>query len=176
MYQLINLTLVVPSRRISLAACLAPDRVSKKRVQRAFSTIKEPTPSLLETNKSDCEEEGCWFRRRRLDGALNRVPLGFYRKVWSILNKSEEGISIEGRLLSQKLTNEMVGEDFKFALKVEEWLNAVPQPEYRQLMVETLMMLALIVEHDVVKNLGPVVYIEQLIRTANDIFIKDQVR
>lgn len=30
---------------------------------------------------------GQWLRRRRLDGALNRVPVGFYQKVWKILQK-----------------------------------------------------------------------------------------
>lgn len=30
---------------------------------------------------------GQWLRRRRLDGALNRVPVGFYQKVWRILQK-----------------------------------------------------------------------------------------
>ena len=30
---------------------------------------------------------GQWLRRRRLDGALNRVPVGFYQKVWKILEK-----------------------------------------------------------------------------------------
>lgn len=31
--------------------------------------------------------QGQWLRRRRLDGALNRVPVGFYKKVWRILQK-----------------------------------------------------------------------------------------
>lgn len=31
--------------------------------------------------------QGQWQRRRRLDGALNRVPVGFYQKVWKILQK-----------------------------------------------------------------------------------------
>ncbi len=30
---------------------------------------------------------GQWLRRRRLDGALNRVPVGFYQNVWKILQK-----------------------------------------------------------------------------------------
>ena len=31
--------------------------------------------------------QGQWLRRRRLDGAINRVPVGFYQKVWKILQK-----------------------------------------------------------------------------------------
>lgn len=39
-------------------------------------------------------EEGAslnqWRRRRRLDGALNRVPTEFYSQVWKILEKVSE--------------------------------------------------------------------------------------
>lgn len=33
------------------------------------------------------DRQGQWLRRRRLDGAINRVPVGFYQKVWKILQK-----------------------------------------------------------------------------------------
>lgn len=56
-----------------------------------------------------------------------------------------QGISIEGRILLQHLTREMTPEEIKFALNVEQVLNSVPQPEYRQLMVEALMILHLLV-------------------------------
>jgi hypothetical protein len=32
-------------------------------------------------------QQGQWLRRRRLDGALNRVPRNFYPRVWSVLEK-----------------------------------------------------------------------------------------
>lgn len=74
---------------------------------------------------------GQWLRRRRLDGALNRVPVGFYQKVWKILQKvfihlliSEQdedsplihvhffvpqchGLSIEGFVLPSSTTREV---------------------------------------------------------------------
>ena len=31
---------------------------------------------------------GLWLRRRLLDGSLNRVPPGFYTRVWSLLDRS----------------------------------------------------------------------------------------
>ena len=31
------------------------------------------------------DRQGQWLRRRRLDGALNRVPVGFYPRVWKVL-------------------------------------------------------------------------------------------
>jgi len=33
------------------------------------------------------DKQGQWLRRRRLDGALNRVPREFYKRVWVILEK-----------------------------------------------------------------------------------------
>lgn len=43
--------------------------------------------SLLKDQGSKDSRQGQWKRRRRLDGALNRVPLGFYQKVWKVLQK-----------------------------------------------------------------------------------------
>jgi hypothetical protein len=49
----------------------------------------------LSTNETENEEDkhanldkhGQWIRRRRLDGSLNRVSVGFYTKVWMALEK-----------------------------------------------------------------------------------------
>ena len=30
---------------------------------------------------------GQWSRRRRLDGALNKVPVGFYPRIWRVLKR-----------------------------------------------------------------------------------------
>ena len=35
----------------------------------------------------DSDREGQWRRRRRLDGALNRLPPDFYILVWHILER-----------------------------------------------------------------------------------------
>ncbi|XP_054163933.1 probable phosphorylase b kinase regulatory subunit alpha isoform X2 [Oppia nitens] len=119
------------------------------------------------------DRQGQWLRRRRLDGSLNRVPIGFYTRVWSLLEKCH-GIAIEGRILMQQLTREMTSEELKFALQVESVLNCVPQPEYRQLMVEALMVLTLLVEHHCLKSLTGIINIEQLVHRANQVFLEDQ--
>jgi phosphorylase kinase alpha/beta subunit len=75
----------------------------------------------------------------------------------------------------QQLTREMTAGELKFALQAEQVLNCVPQPEYRQLMVEALMVLTLLVEHDTIKTLGGIINIEQLVHRANQIFLEDQV-
>ncbi|KAL4631702.1 phosphorylase b kinase regulatory subunit alpha, skeletal muscle isoform-like isoform X4 [Arapaima gigas] len=83
--------------------------------------------------------QGQWLRRRRLDGALNRVPVGFYQKVWKILQKCH-GLSVEGFVLPSSTTREMTPGEIKFAVHVETVLNRVPQPEYRQLLVEAILV------------------------------------
>ncbi|XP_059616317.1 probable phosphorylase b kinase regulatory subunit alpha isoform X3 [Phlebotomus argentipes] len=119
------------------------------------------------------DRQGQWLRRRRLDGALNRVPRDFYSRVWAVLEKCQ-GLAIEGRILPQTLTQEMTPGELKFALEVETALNTIPQPEYRQLVVEALMVLTLVTEHNMVHNLGGVIYVEHLVHTANQIFLDDQ--
>lgn len=70
----------------------------------------------------------------------------------------------------------MTSGEFKFALQVERVLNMIPQPEYRQLMVEALMVTTFLVESDCRVNLErQVIHIDKLVHEANDIFIKDQV-
>ncbi|TRY54579.1 hypothetical protein DNTS_001580 [Danionella cerebrum] len=98
--------------------------------------------------------QGQWLRRRRLDGALNRVPVGFYQKVWKILQKMTPG-------------------EIKFAVHVERVLNRVPQPEYRQLLVEGLLVLTMLADVDI-QSIGSIIHIEKIVHIANEVFYKDQ--
>ncbi|CAM1312292.1 PHKA2 (predicted) [Pycnogonum litorale] len=70
----------------------------------------------------------------------------------------------------------MTSGEFKFALHVETVLNTIPQPEYRQLMVEAMMVLTLVVENYQIDCIGENIYIEQLVQKANQIFLQDQVK
>lgn len=38
-------------------------------------------------HQDEASGQGHWLRRRRLDGALNRVPPEFYSNVWHTLEK-----------------------------------------------------------------------------------------
>ncbi len=73
------------------------------------------------------------------------------------------------------LTRQMTSGEMKFALQVECALNTIPEPEFRQLMVEALMVLSLIVEYNVVQHFGGTVQVERIVTTANTIFLQDQV-
>ena len=54
----------------------------------------------------DTDRQGSWMRRRRLDGALNRVPPGFYQRIWGVLEKCH-ALSMKGKLLDFGLTQEV---------------------------------------------------------------------
>jgi len=69
----------------------------------------------------------------------------------------------------------MTSGELKFALAVETVLNTIPQPEYRQLVVEALMVLTLVTDYNVVQSLGGLIEVEHLVHKANAIFLEDQV-
>lgn len=56
-------------------------RVSKK------SQIGLTNPEAEEAAAQIDDRQGQWLRRRRLDGALNRVPRDFYSRVWTVLER-----------------------------------------------------------------------------------------
>uniref|UniRef100_A0A0A1X8Y1 Phosphorylase b kinase regulatory subunit n=1 Tax=Zeugodacus cucurbitae TaxID=28588 RepID=A0A0A1X8Y1_ZEUCU len=152
---------------LSIVSCKS-SRVSKK--SQIGLGEQEGDDALIATID---DRQGQWLRRRRLDGALNRVPRDFYSRVWSVLEKCQ-GLAIEGRILPQSLTQEMTTGELKFALEVETALNQIPQPEYRQLVVEALMVLTLMTEHNMVPSLGGIIYVEHLVHKANQLFLEDQ--
>lgn len=96
---------------------------------------------------------GSWLRKRQLDGALNRVPEGFYPLVWQLL-KHCKGLVIgdklerRNRLDSDLLLSEMTAGERNFALQVEHLLNKIEAPEYRQINIEALLELAAIAERN----------------------------
>uniref|UniRef100_A0A8C3V486 Phosphorylase b kinase regulatory subunit n=1 Tax=Catharus ustulatus TaxID=91951 RepID=A0A8C3V486_CATUS len=116
--------------------------------------------------------QGQWQRRRRLDGALNRVPVGFYQKVWKVLQKCH-GLSVEGFVLPSSTTREMTPGEMKFAVHVESVLNRVPQPEYRQLLVEAILVLTMLVDMEV-HTIGGIIAVEKILHIANDLFYEEQ--
>lgn len=65
---------------------------------------KSQIGSLLGTESEGIEDiepdrQGQWLRRRRLDGALNRVPRDFYSRVWGVLEKVREKVLCDGSYL-----------------------------------------------------------------------------
>ncbi|XP_066455931.1 phosphorylase b kinase regulatory subunit alpha, liver isoform isoform X3 [Eleutherodactylus coqui] len=149
----------------------------RSEMKQRCSTPSSPTGTLSPTLSSGAQviwddHQGQWLRRRRLDGAINRVPVGFYQKVWSLLQKCH-GLSIDGYVLPSSSTREMTACEIKFAVHVESVLNHVPQPEYRQLLVEAIHVLTMVSDMDV-ESIGGIILVDRLVHMASDLFLQDQ--
>ena len=135
-------------------------------------------------------KRGMWKRRRLLDGCLNRfviislltisynfstcrVPPDFYTKMWSVLERCQ-GLSVGGQVLPNSLTQEMTSGEMKFHLRCETILNTIPTPEFRQLVVEAITLLTLMVDNNVAEYLRGVIRIEDIVHEANRAFLADQ--
>lgn len=69
---------------------------------------------------------------------------------------------------------QMTACEIKFAVHVESVLNHVPQPEYRQLLVEAILVLTLLSEIEM-NSIGGVIQVDQIVQIANDLFLQEQV-
>ncbi|MCY7286633.1 MAG: glycoside hydrolase family 15 protein, partial [Cyanobacteria bacterium CAN_BIN43] len=98
-------------------------------------------------------EAEVWWQKRQRDGAINRVPKGFYPKVWKVLGHCKglvigDKLDRRNRLDSELLLAEMTPGEKNFALRIEHLLNNIQAPEYHQVNVEALMELAAIAERN----------------------------
>ncbi|KAM9451134.1 LOW QUALITY PROTEIN: phosphorylase b kinase regulatory subunit alpha, skeletal muscle isoform [Clarias gariepinus] len=107
---------------------------------------------------------------RKQGGALNRIPVCFYQNVWKILQKCD---SLLKPVLSSSTTKEMTPGEIKFAVHVETVLNPVPQPEYKQLLVEEILVLIMLSKVDI-HTTGGIIHAEKIVQMARDMFHKDQ--
>ena len=67
------------------AAHLSSQTVASQLPGMTLSTASGTSELSLEEETED--RQGQWLRRRRLDGSLNRVPVGFYTQVWKVLER-----------------------------------------------------------------------------------------
>ncbi|KAI4000231.1 phosphorylase kinase regulatory subunit alpha 1 [Homo sapiens] len=148
----------------------------KSEIKQSPGTSMTPSsgsfPSAYDQQSSKDSRQGQWQRRRRLDGALNRVPVGFYQKVWKVLQKCH-GLSVEGFVLPSSTTREMTPGEIKFSVHVESVLNRVPQPEYRQLLVEAILVLTMLADIEI-HSIGSIIAVEKIVHIANDLFLQEQ--
>ncbi len=93
------------------------------------------------------EEAGAdWLHHRQIQGAIGRLPTGFYRQLWSLLGHAP-AIVIGNRydprntLDSALYRSQTTAGEHNFALAVEHLLNRIAAPEYRQLCIEALAAL-----------------------------------
>lgn len=88
-----------------------------------------------------------WHEWRRYNGILSRVPQDFYLRTWQLFRHTH-GLIIgdkferRNRLDSRLILSDMTPGEATFALRIEHLLNKIPAPEYRQVNVEALTVLA----------------------------------
>ncbi|KAK3528314.1 hypothetical protein QTP86_031133, partial [Hemibagrus guttatus] len=116
-----------------------------------------------------------WLNRRRIDGSLNRTPLGFYDRVWQILERTSNGIMVGGLHLPQQPTlSDMTMYEMNFSLLVEDKLKNIVLPEYRQIIVELLMVVSLVLERNPELEFQEKVDLDWLVKEAFSDFQRDQ--
>ncbi|XP_076029946.1 putative phosphorylase b kinase regulatory subunit beta [Oratosquilla oratoria] len=114
---------------------------------------------------------------RVIDGCLGRTPKKFYEKVWNILQKTPCGLRIGEQVLPQQPTlSEMCHTEANFALVVQSMLNHVQHPEYRQIVVELITVIATILERNPELKFSFEVNLDHLIQDAFKMFLKDSGR
>ncbi len=123
------------------------------RQQQPIQWVVSPDATNLWSEESAESPPISWWQQRQRDGALNRVPKGFYPQVWQVMQHCKglvigDKLDRRNRLDSELLLSEMTPGEKNFALRVEHLLNNIQAPEYRQVNIEALMELAAIVEQN----------------------------
>jgi phosphorylase kinase alpha/beta subunit len=111
------------------------------------SKHQEQVRRLIPSNPLNClhgPSSGRWLRRRKNDGAFNRVPSNFYPKVWWVLYHSQ-GLKLgENTLPRDPTISEKTPDEFNFAVMVELFLGSYQDPAEREIAIETLSVISYI--------------------------------
>lgn len=112
-------------------------------IEEEFAMLKKHDIEPTEINSTNIghfypTSKGRWLRRRKNDGALNRVPPHFFSRTWTVLDNCH-GFQIGSHYLPRDPTVfEKTPEEFNFALAVEGFLGILRDPAERQVAVEAL--------------------------------------
>ena len=93
--------------RMNTVKKVETERASESPMKIDIQEIKEEDDDGSSDDSSIGDIHGSWIRRRRLDGALNRVPLGFYSKIWNILESCHAIVIFDDKRLETSLTQEV---------------------------------------------------------------------
>ncbi|XP_063293913.1 phosphorylase b kinase regulatory subunit beta isoform X3 [Pelobates fuscus] len=147
------------------------DKPGKDIYQLSPSEIKCLLLDILQPQQSG----RCWLNRRQIDGSLNRNPAGFYDRVWQILERTPSGIIVAEKFLPQQPTlSDMTMYEMNFSLLVEDMLQNIAQPEYRQIVVELLMIVSVILERNPEFEFPDKVDLDKLVKEAFNDYAQDQ--
>ncbi|XP_010151139.1 PREDICTED: phosphorylase b kinase regulatory subunit beta, partial [Eurypyga helias] len=148
----------------------AGDMPAKDLYQLSPSEVKQLLLDILQPQ----QQGRSWLNRRQIDGSLNRTPAGFYDRVWQILERTPNGLIVAGKFLPQQPTlSDMTMYEMNFSLLVEDMLQNIDQPEYRQIIVELLMVISVILERNPELEFQDKVDLDKVVQEAFHDFQKD---
>ncbi|KAF1535563.1 Phosphorylase b kinase regulatory subunit beta, partial [Eudyptes schlegeli] len=148
----------------------AGDMPTKDLYQMSPSEVKQLLLDILQPQ----QQGRGWLNRRQIDGSLNRTPAGFYDRVWQILERTPNGLIVAGKFLPQQPTlSDMTMYEMNFSLLVEDMLQNIDQPEYRQIIVELLMVISVILERNPELEFQGKVDLDKVVQEAFNDFQKD---
>jgi phosphorylase kinase alpha/beta subunit len=115
--------------------------------------VVSPVAKATEDTIAPTPDPTDWWQYRQREGALNRVPKGFYPNVWQVMRHCKglvigDKLDRRNRLDSELILAEMTPGEKNFALRVEHLLNKIQAAEYRQVNIEALMELVAIAEQN----------------------------
>ncbi|OBZ88188.1 Phosphorylase b kinase regulatory subunit alpha, liver isoform [Choanephora cucurbitarum] len=130
-------------------------------VEEEFALLKKHDISPSDINANNISHfcpssNGRWLRRRKNDGALNRVPSHFFPRTWTVLDKCHGFRIAKHHLPRDPTVFEKTPEEFNFALAVEAFLGILRDPAERQVAVEILSLI-----YQIQKDKPEIKFIEQ---------------
>jgi phosphorylase kinase alpha/beta subunit len=112
-----------------------------------------------------------WLAWRELSGVLTRVPGDFHERIWGLLRQVPglvigDQLDARNRLDSTLARADSTPGERGFALQVEDLLEKIQAPEYRQLTIEALLALSDILRANATLRLGSWLVMDVLIGIA----------
>ena len=117
------------------------------------------------------DADGGWTVWRETAGAIMRVPEDFYARIWELLRHGSglvigDPFDSRNRLDSALARADMTASERGFALQIEDLLNKIQAPEYRQLTLEALLALSDIFRANATLHVDDQLVIDVLIGVA----------
>jgi phosphorylase kinase alpha/beta subunit len=180
-----------PDQAFEAMAALSPHAIQKRieailrsydhEVARLFSTeglnlgasLRSMTVDVLEPGAEEAAAEPVqnWQQWREQQGVMARVPDDFYRNLWHLLEHCRglvigDRFDSRNRLESSLVLSSMTADEAQFAYLVEQILNQIRSPSYRQLTLEALFALMAFAKANPGLKVDDVIIVEVIISHA----------
>ncbi|KAK7865402.1 hypothetical protein R5R35_001882 [Gryllus longicercus] len=150
------------------------DKFSKPLEHHSPYEVRTLLYKVLSLREWATREKLSTLERRRIEGCLCRVPDEFYSKVWDVTVRTRRGVAVQECSLPHLPTLAAMGRsELNFALLVEQMLNHITRPEYRQIIVELLCIVSTILQRNPELTFQNQLHLDHLVQEAFHLFCKD---